>query len=146
MGFVNAQLFMARERAEALHDDEAVARLTKEIERTQAECAHERKRMRRKFDAKGATHRTLTCIDCSAIFSEGRTKNREAASAAPLPPGSSAEQPAETPKAAESVQSLAQELVDEDQCSLDWRHWKREELVNYCRRAARLAEMILNES
>lgn len=38
---------------------------------------------------------------------------------------------------------LADELYDEDQCSLGLRHWTRGELEEYQRRAAELAELVL---
>lgn len=38
---------------------------------------------------------------------------------------------------------LAEELFDEDQCSMGLKHWKREELEDYVRRAAELAELVL---
>jgi hypothetical protein len=38
---------------------------------------------------------------------------------------------------------IAEDLYDEDQCSLGLRHWKREELEDYVRRAAELAELVL---
>lgn len=38
---------------------------------------------------------------------------------------------------------LAEDLFSEDQCSLGLRHWTRPELESYVRRAAELAELVL---
>jgi hypothetical protein len=39
--------------------------------------------------------------------------------------------------------ALADELYSDDQCSMGWRHWTREELERYAGKAAELAELIL---
>jgi hypothetical protein len=51
--------------------------------------------------------------------------------------------PKKSPAKEPAMLELAQELYDEEQCSSGWRHWTRAELENYCRRAAQLAELIL---